>query len=86
MPGSGGRCRDRCFRGSCVLEPAPHGLDRHGSFVVEVQTNRNERQADYHYSDCLCAYKNYVGSTFPLQTRFSAHEDSRVGLAQPDRS
>ena len=31
--------------------------------------NRNERQANYHCSDCLRAYKNYVGSTFPLQTR-----------------
>jgi hypothetical protein len=66
---SGGRPRDTRLRGSCVLEPARQGLDRHGSFVLEGPTNRNERQINYLYSHCLRAHKNYVGSKFPLQTR-----------------
>jgi hypothetical protein len=63
-----------------------HGLDHHGSFVLEGPPNRNERQVNYHYSDCLRAHKNYVGSRFLFTNSFSPHEDSRVGLAQPDRS
>jgi hypothetical protein len=69
-----------------VLELARQGLDRHGSFVLEGPTNHNERQVNYYYSDCLRAHKNYVGSKFPFTNSFRPHEDSRVGLAQLDRS